>query len=356
MRPMPWMAAVVLFAAAGCSTAPPEVEGNDVAEDVVPATAPETAACEPDGEVQFLCGPVSPEDLAPIPDTPWVIVSSMVDEGDLYVADIRDHSSRVVFPTGESQTRHDTATYGECPGPPTRQLRPHGLNLLPGGGDTHTLLVVGHGAREAIEVFEVDMGSGSPTLIWVGCAVAPEPLALNSVVAIPEGGFVATSPGTRDIWEWQSDAGWSLVPGSEDIGPNGLELSRDGEWFYVGGYGAQSLIRLSRGRTPVEQEAVEVGFHIDNVRWGPGETLLAAGHVGPTRESIGECIRERQCAGVTSRVSRIDLETFTAEEVVNYPSNDLLVLGTVAIQVGDEIWVGGVAEGERIARFPVSSP
>ena len=41
-------------------------------------------ACEPDGEVQFLCGPVSPEDLAPIPESPWVIVSSMVDEGHLY--------------------------------------------------------------------------------------------------------------------------------------------------------------------------------------------------------------------------------------------------------------------------------
>ena len=35
--------------------------------------------CEPDGEVQFLCGPVSPEDLAPVPQSPWVVVSSMVD-------------------------------------------------------------------------------------------------------------------------------------------------------------------------------------------------------------------------------------------------------------------------------------
>ena len=175
---------------------------------------------------------------------------------------------------------------------------------------------------------------------------------LNSVVALPEGGFTATSPATSDIWEWQSGAGWSRVPGSEDIGPNGIELSRDGEWYYVGGYGAQSLIRLSRNRTPVEQQAVEVGFHIDNVRWGPGNTLLAAGHIGPTRAAIGECIREGNCDGVSSRVSRIDLDDFTAEEIVNYPSNDLLILGTAAIQVGDEIWVGQVAGGDRIARFP----
>lgn len=191
------------------------------------------------------------------------------------------------------QGRPATATYGDCPGPVSRPFRPHGLYLRPGDSGTHTLFVVGHGEREAIEVFEV--------------------------------------------------------------GPNGLEISRDGQWFYVGGYGAQSLSRLSRGRTPVQQEAVEVGFHIDNVRWGPGETLLADGHVGPARASIGQCIRQGQCDGVTSRVSQIDPRSFTAEEVARYRSNDLLILGTVAIQVGDEIWVGGVAEGDRIARFPAPS-
>ena len=319
------------------------------------AAAPGAAQCEPDGEVQFLCGPPSPEDLAPVPRSPWVIVSSMVDEGNLYVADTRDHTATVVFPTGTEQARHDTTTYGACPGPVSRQFRPHGLYLSPGDGGRHTLYVVGHGEREAIEVFEVDTGGGRPALTWVGCAVAPEGLGLNSVVALPDGGFAATSPRTGDIWEWTTGGGWSRVPGSEDIGPNGLEISRDGQWFYVGGYGRQALIRLSRGRTPVEQEAVEVGFHIDNVRWGPGETLLAAGHLGPTRASIGACIRQGQCDGVTSRVSQVDLQSFTAEEIVQYPSNDLLILGTVAIQVGDEIWVGGVAEGTRIARFPAPS-
>ena len=311
--------------------------------------------CEPDGEIQFLCGPVSPEDLAPVPQSPWVIVSSMVDEGHLYLADTRDYTSTILFPTITSRPRHDTATYGACPGPVSRQFRPHGLNLRPGENGRHTLYVVGHGDREAIEVFELDLSGAVPTLNWVGCAVAPEALALNSVVALPEGGFAATSPRTGDVWEWSTDAEWSRVPGSEDIGPNGLEISRDGRWFYVGGYGSQSLIRLSRGRTPVQTDAVEVGFHIDNVRWGPGETLFAAGHVGPTRASIGQCIGQRRCDGVTSRVAQVDLQSFTATEVVRYASNDLLILGTVAIQVGDEIWVGGVAGGNRIARFPVPS-
>ena len=105
----------------------------------------------------FLCGPVSPEDLAPIPGSPWVVVSSMVDEGPLYLADTRDHTSTVLFPTETSRPQHDTGTYGACPGPVTRQFRPHGLNLRQGDNGRHTLYVVGHGDREAIEVFELDM-------------------------------------------------------------------------------------------------------------------------------------------------------------------------------------------------------
>jgi len=43
----------------------------------------------------------------------------------------------------------------------------------------------------------------------------------------------------------------------------------------------------------------------------------------------------------------------SADEIVNYPSNERFLLGTVAIQVGEEIWVGGIAGADRIARFAV---
>jgi len=314
-----------------------------------------TAACESDGEVQFLCGPVSPEDFAPLPESPWVVVSSMVDDGYLYLIDTRDHTATVWFPTETARPQQDVTIYGECPGLLTSQFRPHGLYLRAGDSGVHTLLVVRHGGRESIEVFEVTVGDTSPTITWVGCAVAPEGIGLNSVVALPAGGFAATSPRAGNIWKWHTDAGWNLVPGSEDIGPNGLEISKDGRWFYVGGYRDQALIRLSRGKTPVQKTSVPVGFHIDNVRWGTDEKLLAAGHLGKTRVSIRECIQQRQCDGITSRVAEVDPQRLTARQIVLYPSNDLLILGTVAIQVGEEIWVGGVAGGDRIARFPALS-
>ena len=86
---------------------------------------PSAAACDPDGGVRFLCGPVSPEDLAAVPQSPWVIVSGMENDGYLYLADTRDYTSTVLFPTETSRPRHDTVTYGSCP------PRAHGPGDLP---------------------------------------------------------------------------------------------------------------------------------------------------------------------------------------------------------------------------------
>src|SRR4029077_364983 len=82
-----------------------------------------------------------------------------------------------------------------------------------------------------------------------------------------------------ELWGWRPASGWKIVPGSEESGPNGLEISKDGKWLYVGGWGKKSLVRLSRGATPVKRDAAVVGFHIDNVRWAPDGTLFAAGAV-----------------------------------------------------------------------------
>jgi hypothetical protein len=311
------------------------------------------AACESDGDVQFLCGPVSPEDLAIVPQSPWVIASGMEDDGALYLIDVRDHSSTTLYPTESSRPQLDTANYGACPGPVSGQFRPHGLSLHTDNNGAHTLYVVRHGEREAIEIFDINVGSGSPSLTWVGCVVAPDTVSINSVVALPDRGFAITNfqlPG-GELWEWQRTSGWAKVPGSETSGPNGIEISADGRWFYIGGWGTRSLIRLSRGVSPVQKDVVEVSHHIDNVRWAPDGSLFAAGHVGPTPNAIIACMSQNQCEGVTSRVTRVDPQNLTAEEIIRYPSNDLLILGTVAIQVGEEIWVGGIAGSNRIARF-----
>ncbi len=321
---------------------------------LVGSASPIEAQCDPDGDVEFVCGPVSPEDLAPVPRSPWIMVSGMEDDGYLYATNVQDFTSNVLFPTRMAQPRHDRATYGSCPGPVTGVFRPHGLSLRPGDNTTHTLYVVRHGEREAIEVFEVDVGAASPTLVWVGCVVAPQGVSMNSVAALPGGGFVVTNfqMAAGELWEWEPGEGWELVPGSEMAGPNGIVASDDGRWLYIGGWATQSLIRLSRGQTPPQVNSVDVGHHVDNVRWAPDGSLLAAGHVGEQQNSIFQCLGQGSgCDSVRNMVTRVDPDRLTAREIVRYPSNDLLILGTVAIEVGDEIWVGGIAGGTRIARF-----
>lgn len=314
------------------------------------------AECEADGDVEFLCGPISPEDLAIVPQSPWIIAAGMEDDGFLYLLNREDLSSEAIYPQSNFPINHDRVTYGACPGPVSEGFRPHGLNLSEGPNQQHILYAVRHGARESIEVFEIDARGNTPSLTWVGCIIAPDGIVFNSVVALPEGGVAATNFALPEgeLWEWHGGSEWAMVPGSETAGPNGIEVSADGDWFYIGGWASKTFIRLSRGRTPIEMESVAVDHHIDNLRWGSDGTLLAAGHEGSQLTSIIQCMQAGACDDVSSRVTRVNPQTLATEQIVNYPSNDLLILGTVAIQVGDEIWVGGIAGGDRIARFPIS--
>ena len=311
--------------------------------------------CDSDGDIQFVCGPVSPEDLISIPDTPWIIVSSMEDEGYISVVNSENYNTAVVFPSAEASIELDSETFSDCPNPPGSQFRPHGLSLRIGAGGSHTLYVVAHGERESVEVFNVDSTGTVPKLTWIGCAIAPSGVGLNSVAALPDDGFAATNfnIAAGNLWEWHTANGWLEVPGSQMPGPNGLVVSEDGRWFYIGGWAEESLIRLSRGQTPVSRESVAVGFHIDNVRWTPDGSLLVAGQYSQTAADIFSCLSGSGCDGVSTRVARIAPDTLTAQQLLDYPSDDILILGTVAIEVGEEIWVGGIAGGNKIGRFPL---
>ena len=168
----------------------------------IPTVAPGGLPCETVGEIQFICDLISPEDLAVVPGSEWVIASGNRAGGRIHLISVGDKTATVLFPSTNQSERFDAETYPTCPGPidPNEEdaFNAHGLYLAPGQGDVHTLYVVHHGNRESIEIFEVD-ARAAPTMAWVGCAVAPEPLGLNGVVALPEGGFATTSPRTGDV-------------------------------------------------------------------------------------------------------------------------------------------------------------
>ena len=300
-----------------------------------------------------------------------LVSSAMAGAGGIYVIDTSKSTSTKVFPTAASAERPDTSTYASCPGPLQGQDRAsfvtHGLYLKAGPRSTHTLYAVHHGGRESIEVFTLDANAAVPMVTWIGCVVAPDPIGLNAVVALPEGGFAATNfdprppsgapaPGVSakvlsgdrngEVWEWHPKTGWAKVPGSESSGANGLELSADGKWFYVAQWGNRAFMRLSRGKSPVERQEIPVGFRVDNLRWSrDGKTLLAAGQ----DQALSEL---SQGAGPVSVIGRIDPRAMTYTEIVRRPVPPGLFAATVAVEAGGEYWVGSF-RGDRITRYPI---
>lgn len=326
--------------------------------------------CDARGPVKFVCGTLNPEDVVSVPDSRWVLVSGM-NGGAIHAVSADTFTPTRLFPTSTPRERFDRRTYATCPGPldlnEKEKFSAHGLNIRPGRGGVHTVYLVHHGFRESIEVFELDAKAPAPTFTWIGCVVAPEEVTLNSVAPLGHGGFVATNPYNKtiadarnragrgevagEVREWEPGKGWSIVPGSESAGPNGIEVSPDGQWLYVNMWPARKMMRLSRGQTPVKKDVVDVTFHPDNIRWQADGTLLSAGHDAPSMARATECLRTT-CPDAAAKVARWDPKTLKVQEIVRYPSDDVFFGATAATQVGKEIWIGSV-RGDRVARYPV---
>jgi hypothetical protein len=316
------------------------------------------ASCVPEGGVQFVCGLDGPEDLVVLPGEQWVVASAYTGRGGIYLIRARDRAVVLAYPTDRPLERFDAKTYGRCPGPPdaaTRAtFRTHGLSLRPQAGGVHRLFAVLHGGRESVEVFELDARVPIPTITWIGCAVAPDPIGLNSVRALADGGFVATNflarPGSGgppiervmtgevngELWEWRPASGWRKVPGSEAAGANGLELSADERTIYAAAWGSQSVFRLSRASAVSGRRDVPLGFRADNVRWARDGSILIAGQ--------GE-------APASSLVITVDPVTLAVKQLRRHPDTPSFGAATVAVEVGRELWLGSF-RGDRVAILP----
>lgn len=297
----------------------------------------------------YICGQRGPEDLVAM-GSGWAVSSAISGSGGVTMIRVSDRMSFTVYPSESAVERLDAELYEDCPGPPdSGAFTTHGVYVAPGNGPVHELMVVGHGARESIEVFEVDTGGALPAVTWTGCVIAPDPIGLNSVRALPDGGFLTTNYNPRgtamqammngdvngELWEWHPATGWQEVPGSEASGANGVELSDDGETLYIAAWGSQSFIRLSRGTLlPPARDEIPLGFRIDNIHWAKDGRLLGAGQVNQDWQVV-----------------KIDPDTLEVEQIYAQPANAAFGGGTVALEVGNDLWIGSY-RGDRIAIVP----
>jgi DNA-binding beta-propeller fold protein YncE len=318
---------------------------------------PNPAICDADGEVRFICVPQRPEDLLPVPDTNWVVTSSIAAAGGIYLIDVRDNTSTRLFPSADAKERLDRRIYDSCPGPldadSVTKFVTAGIALRRMGRGKYQLYAVHFGKVSSIQVFELVARRKLPSITRVGCVIAPEGLWLNSIAPLPEGGFVATNflslgpeavamrarvmageVSTR-VWEWHTGRGWSKVPNTEASGANGVAVSPDGRWIYLSAWGSQSYLRIERGgRTPVRDE-IPLGFRPDNFHLTHDGMLLGAGQVDSGR----------------TRVVMIDPHSLQVTQLLDRPDVPTFGHGTAAIVVGDKIWVG-TSRNQRIVLFP----
>ena len=272
----------------------------------------------------------------------------------------------MLFPGNNPQVRPDKATYGDCPGTPDLgKFSAHGLNLRPGAnGGPDTLYVVNHGGRESIEIFALDAKGEEPTVTWIGCAVMPPHTWPNSVAPLPDGGMVVTDmfdpqdpkaldkmnagTNTGAVYEWHPHQGYKRVPNSEMSGNNGIEVSRDGQWIYVAAWGNKAVVRLSRDGA--KRDALPAGFLVDNLRWAPDGTLVAAGQ-NVSAKQVFDCFQSHNTRCTQPwRIVRWDTAAMRLQPIARAAGNPEFGDATVGLQIGDEMFVG-TFRGDRIAYF-----
>jgi hypothetical protein len=327
--------------------------------------------CEPAGDYGFLCGIPNAEDLVHLPGTRWIIASSLAPTGGLFLIDAQAKSFTALYPGAAPRAVQDMQTFGACPGSPDpNAFVTHGLALRPGRDGRSTLYVVGHGGREAIEVFDVAASGETPVLTWRGCVLTPDGMAANGVAALADGSMLITIPlltdvpiaeamlgvDTGGVFRWSpGDAEMVPVLGTQLPYANGIEVSADGKEFYVASSGLFNVTAYSN-TNPAEvlRRTAEFGFVPDNLHMGADGRLVTAGldlhgtACGEFERSLEFSLEEFAACPRPFTVLAIDPATMQTEVIATGPANPKFSNITMALQVGGELWIGSFAS-DRVA-------
>ena len=326
--------------------------------------------CAPAKDARPICGFHNPEDLALLPESQSLVVSQMgaVDgskSGNLVFFSLESESLALAYPPVGGDASAPRPGWGDahCPGPPGAAFSPHGLDLATRPDGALQLLVVNHGGRESIELFEVSDSPGAPELAWRGCALAPEDALLNDVAALPDGGFVTTKflsknhpnwssllgllrLSTGYVLEWQPEGGFRRLPGTDAPLPNGIAVSRDGETLFVDEYLADEVRKISRRSGELLGKA-DVASP-DNLNWTADGRLLVASHNAPLNEILacGDVV-QGQCP---FHFSIVLLDPKEMKGVALYENaGPPMGAGTSALRIGNDLLIGSFA-GDRLLR------
>jgi hypothetical protein len=306
-----------------------------------------------------------------IPGTNWIVASGFGGSVSLYLIDSEQKTWESFYPADEPRARQNMAVYGACPGSPDpSSFVAHGLNIRAGNDGHSTLYVVGHGEREAIEVFDVDASGDEPVVTWTGCVMTPDGMEANSVASLADGSLLATIPlhtgvpineaflgnPTGAVYQWSpGDEGFAKIEGTEMPYGNGIEVSDDGEEFYVASSGLQKVMAFSNTNPArLLRSSKALSFIPDNLHRGSDGSLITAGLeivdpvCGDVQMSSEFDLGEFASCPRPFTVLAIDPQSMQDTVLASSPAHKHFSNITMALEVGTELWIGTFA-GDRIA-------
>jgi len=315
--------------------------------------------CRDEQGLTYICDLVVPEDILTVGSTGLLLASGHRAPGHLYLIDPVTLAVTELIQAATLTMQHDTSTFPGCPGPVNLEaFDTHGLSLAETTPRFFSLYTTSHGAREAIEIYDLDLRGASPILTWKGCVLLDQDSYHNSVARLADGGFVTTRMRdqnwrggggapvgiTGHLVEWHPGGQPQRLPGTEMSLPNGIDVSKDERYIYVAAIGSREIVRFDRQTSPMTKRAVSLTIRPDNVHWGPEGELLTAGpnYVPP------ETCSGAGCATGWS-VLEVDPQTLAFTRLGGADQTAAMQAVSSAMRVGDDMWVG--SNDDRVARF-----
>lgn len=321
------------------------------------ARNPPLLDCGVQGNAEAICGTRAPEDFEVTPDGKYLIVANF-GRGEDVALDLFNLESQQFTEIALSADKQQGWGDPACTESLANQVSPHGLSLTQRTGGEWQLYVVNHNVRESMEMYELQQDGAAWKLVWRGCVLADKPY--NDVAAQADGSFVATRPQaiqkegqnlfagepSGNVARWTAEDGEQVLPASEYGYPNGVLVSPEGRYAYVSGWTTLDFHKYDL-TTQKEVGKTQFTFMPDNLTFTADGKILAAGIKGVN----GNCPENTENPCIQGFVVvEVDPETLAVTKVYDNEGKALINGTSVAIEAGDNIYVGSF-QGDRLVKI-----
>jgi len=320
------------------------------------------------------CGWQRPEDMEPLPGGRLLLISEYGAlnggvPGRLSTLRAGDGVRAVLYPAA-TPAPPATPGWGDpaCTTAPGAEFSPHGIHHSAIGG-AERVLVVNHGGREAVELFELGVADdgGAAALTWRGCVEVPAGTWINDVVGLPGGALAVTNmvargtaeetlfeaersrAATGEVRAWSPGDGWRIVPGTAGGLPNGLEVSADGTTLLVNYYFGDAVAAVERASGKVLWRAGVPAP--DNSSWAADGRLLVASHRAPLAAVMACGKAAAEYCLLPYQVVALDPASGAAATVLTGGEAPPFGAATVAVEFDGRLYLGAYT-GTRMAHVP----